>query len=148
MPNKIEYSAAVFTFCLVSIGFLGLLFALVGCNHAEPMEEPPAFVGEWAGEFTDGTSTFLLTLSIREDRTYTATIQQGADMLSRERGKWDATETIFRTISQTCEEGAPLHLVSCSEDWESVPIDIAGGAWTMHFAAGGNLQSVTLRRVG
>lgn len=138
---------------IVLIALLALLFimaalSLWGCNHAEPMEEPPAFVGEWAGEFTDGTSTFLLTLSIREDRTYTATIQQGGDTLSRERGKWDATKTIFRTLGQTCEEGAPLHLVSCSEDWESVPIDIAGGAWTMHFAAGGNLQSVTLRRVG
>lgn len=147
MHPKIDLGA-VALFSMVILGILALLFALAGCRVAEPMDGPPAFVGDWAGEFTDGTDSFLLTLSIREDGTYTAMIHHGTDTLSRERGQWDATKTIFRTLGQVCEDGPPLRLISCSEDWEEVPLNLAGDTWTLHFTAGGRLQSVTLRRIG
>lgn len=140
--------AALALFLVACLGILAALVALVGCRHTEPMDPPRSFIGEWAGEFLVDGEPFLLTLSIREDGTYTATTHHGAEMITRERGKWDATEKIFRTFGQVCEEGIPLHLISCSEDWESILLDIEGSAWTLNFAEGGRLHSVTLRRVG
>ena len=147
MKENFDLSALAL-FLMACLCILAAVVALFGCQHAEPLDPPRPFIGEWAGEYETEGITFLLTLSIREDGTYRATTQHGADTLTRERGKWDATETIFRTFSQVCEEGKPLLLIACSEDWESVPINIEAGAWTIHLAGAGALHSVTLRRVG
>jgi len=131
---------------LFAIGLAFVVLAVGACSEPYPVAEPKPFIGEWAGNYSSGEVILLITMAVKANGKYEAVIRHDGDTLTRERGTWDADELTFHTRPEVCEDGPPLHLVSCS-DGDSMPAYIRDGEWTVHFIDGDIVQDVILRRI-
>jgi hypothetical protein len=116
-----------------------------------PTAEEKALTGSWAGQVDAAGVPILLKLNIMADKTYKAELWVDGGLSSTYAGTWSIRDGRYYEVGKTCNEadepGGVMRPVTCEDDTDGIPLNIAGDTWTVRITEEGQLITIEMKRL-